>query len=212
MPSYSHISWTVSYRDEDGTGYYRTSDGLPPNHGRPPPPSDDPPVIPFLAGFPAASSTRPPPVSQPSPVAIHTFRPTQQPAGTPTTGFVDINFIRNGVRPHRDRYTGRDRDEAITYTPWRVATSMKMKDLIESFDGSGGRGFTECKLLSDGYSWAEVQTFKLGDDSSEKTLAEVGWTASRGVDGPPVWVSAYHEGLVGDEEKKYWEGLGFVSS
>lgn len=206
MPTYSDIYFMVSCKDENGTRYYRTSDGLPPNHGSPPQ------VPPFLAGVVATSQTISPPVPQPMAVAIHTFRPTRQPSQTPTTGFVDINFIRNGVRPHRDRYTGRDRDEEISYTPWRVATSMKMKDLIKSFDGDGARGLTECKLLSDGYSWAEVQTFKLGDDSSEKTLAEVGWTASRGVDGPPVWVAAYHEGLDGNDEKKYWEGLGFASS
>ena len=206
MPSISDIHWTISYSDQDGTRHHRTSDGLPPNHGIPPL------VSLFPTALIAASHTSPPLVPQPRAVEIHTFQPTLKPSETPATGFVDINFIRSGVRPHRDRYTGRDRDEEISYTSWRTATNTKMKDLIKSWDGDGTRGFTECKLLSDSYSWAEVQTFKLGDDNSEKTLAEVGWTASRGVDDPPVWVAAYHEGLDGDEEKKYWEGLGFVSS
>lgn len=87
-----------------------------------------------------------------------------------------------------------------------------MNDLIKAFEGGGARGFIECKLLSDGRSWAKVQTFKLGDDSSGKTLGEIGWTESRGVDGPPVWVCAYHEGLDDEEEKSYWKRLGFLLS
>ena len=212
MPSSTNISWLVSYSDRAGVRHYLTSDLLPPNHGNPPPPGHEPPVLPLPAGFPVASSTSPPPDSQPRPVAGYAFRPAPQPPVTPPTQFVNIHFISNGVRPHRDRFTGRNRDDEIEFTICRAATNMKMKDLIGAFVGSGARGFTECKLLSDGYSWAEVRTFKLGDDSSEKTLGEVGWTESRGVDDAPVWVCAYHEGLDDVEEKSYWEGRGFVAS
>lgn len=208
MPSYTNISWLVSFTDHAGTRHHITSDGLPPGHGYPPPPSHEQMVIPPPAGLAAVLYGSPPPVPQPTPVASYTFRPP----GTLTTQFVNIRFISNGVRPHRDRFTGRNRDEDIRYTICRAATSMKMNDLIKAFDGSGARGFTECKLLSDGYTWAEVRTFKLDDDSSAKTLAEIGWTESRGVDGPPVWVSAFHEGLDGEEEKIFWRGLGFVAS
>lgn len=162
--------------------------------------------------LPVASSPGPTPTPQPRPIAWYIFRPVQQPLVTPPTQFVNINFIGNGVRPHRDRFTGRNRDGEILYTVCRAATNMKMKDLIAAFEGGGARGFTECKLLSDGRSWAEVRTFKLGDDSSGKTLGEVGWTESRGVNGPPVWVCAYHEGLDDEEEKSFWEGLGFFAS
>lgn len=222
MSAYSNLSSPLAYIDDSGLTHYLTVDGLPPANGYPPPPGYELRLFsfPIPPCSPPAPNTASPatltaapcvPTPQPQPVACYTFQPVQQATVVPPAEFVYINFICNGVRPHRDRYTGRNRDEEIIYTVCCAITSMKMKDLIKAFEGGGARGFTECKLLSDGRSWAEVKTFKLSDDSSEKTLAEVGWTESRGVDGP-LWVCAYHEGLEEEEEKSYWEELGFPTS
>ena len=208
MSLFGDISWSLSYIDPEGIVHYLTPDGLPPNNGYPAPPGYELRVLPA----PAVSPRSPSPIPQLRPIASYILRPVVQPLVIPPTQFVNINFISHGVRPHRDKFTGRNRDEEIPYTVCRAATNMKMKDLIIAFEGGEARGFTECKLLSDGRSWAEVQTFKLGDNRSEMTLEEVGWTESRGVDGPPVWVCAYHEGLDAEEEKSYWEGLGFPAS
>lgn len=240
MPSSANVSWLLSYTVHDGITHYLTSDGLPPNNGCPPPPGYELTVLPPPAKVPAASSKSPPTVprpkavasytfglalkpkaaanytfrlaSQPKAVASYTVRPAPQPLVIPPTQFIDIRFISNGVRPHRDRFTGRNRDEDIPYTICRAGTTMRMKELMKAFDVSTGRGFTECKLLSDGRSWGEVQTFKHGDKRSEKTLEEVGWTKSRGVDHLPVWVCAYHEGLDEKEEKRFWKRRGFITS
>lgn len=84
-------------------------------------------------------------------------------------------------------------------TTCRVATTMKVEKLIREMGGSGMMGITECKLLADGRTWSPVQTFRLDDDNVQKTVAEVGWTESRRVNGPPVWICPFHPGL---EEKR----------
>lgn len=94
----------------------------------------------------------------------------------------------------------------------RVATSMKVEDLIREMGGSGAMGITECKLLADGRTWSPVQTFRLGDNNVQRTVAEVGWTEPRGVDGPPIWICPFHPGLEEKEEARYWRGRGFSSS
>lgn len=240
MSSSFNLPWsTLSYTDDAGIVHFFTEDGLPPNDGYPPYPGYELQVFPhsprllplpdsnsLLPGCvtPAApsadpstsatdaSATAPSTIPQPRAIGCYIFRPVRQPLVELPIQFVKINFIANGVRPHQDRFTGRNRDEEILYTACRAATIMKMNDLIKTFEGGGARGFTECKLLSDGRSWAKVQTFKLGDDSLGKTLGEIGWTESRGVDGPPVWVCAYHEGLDDEEEESYWKRLGFLLS
>lgn len=97
-------------------------------------------------------------------------------------------------------------------TTCRVATTVKVEELIRAMGGHGVMGVTECKLLADGRSWSAVQTFQLGDDNAHRTLAEVGWTAWRGVGGPPVWICPFHPGLEDEEEARYWRRLGFPTS
>lgn len=183
------MSAPPTYFDQDGRLHFLTPDGLPPNHG-----------VPLLPPFILL------PTSPIRALFTQIFHPSP-----PEIKYVTIKFIGNGVRPHRDRFTGRDRDEAIVYTTCVAATSKKVEDLIREMGGSGARGITECKLLVDGRTWLEVQTFKLGDDNLQKTLAEVGWTNTRGVNGPPVWVCPYHPGLEEEEEKQYWQRQGFLS-
>lgn len=214
-----NLFWTVSYVGHDGITHYLTHDGSPPDLGSPTPPtyellalSASPPAPPAPISLLEAPSSSPAPIPQLRATGYFAFQPVQQAAVTAPIEYVNINFIANGVRPYHDRFTGRSRDEEIIYTVCRAPTNMRMRDLILTFEGGGARGFTECKLLSDGRSWAKVQTYKLGDENSEKTLAALGWTASRGVDGPPVWVCAYHEGLDEREEQRYWEEHGFPAS
>ena len=226
--------WPVeSYVDEDGIVHYLTADDQPPAGGWPMPPDHELEALLSPLGVPPlpnsnALTTAPANRSgalaprQPAtfvastpqliPIGTYIFQPVIPPVAEPPTQFVNIHFIGDGVRPHRDRFTGRNRDDNFPYTVCLAATSMTMKDLIKAFEGGGALGFTECKQMSDGRSWAEVQTFKLNDDNSGKTLAELGWTESRGVDEPPVWVCAYFEGLDEQEEKSYWEKLGFPES
>lgn len=84
-------------------------------------------------------------------------------------------------------------------TTCRVATTMKVEKLIREMGGSSMMGITECKLLADGRTWSPVQTFRLDDDNVQKTVEEMGWTESRRVNGPPVWICPFHPGL---EEKR----------
>ncbi|MCJ1261504.1 hypothetical protein MMC22_001368 [Lobaria immixta] len=212
MPAPTSITpLSMSYLGEDGRLHFVTSDGLPPNNGIPPPPG--PALLP-----PSSSAYGLQGVSEPIPVPpiqalyLESYRPPSslQPP-LPQGGCINIKFIQNGVRPHRDRFTGRDRDEEIVATTCRVATTTKVGELIREMGGSGVMGITECKLLADGRTWSPVQTFKLGDDNVHKTLADVGWTESRGVDGPPVWISPFHPGLEEEEEARYWRRRGFLT-
>lgn len=231
MPAPTSITLlSTSYLGEDGRLHFVTSDGLPPNNGIPPLPGPavpPPPTykfsVPPLAHMyqvlpPSSSAYGLQGVSEPIPVPpiqalyLESYRPPSslQPPLL-QGGCINIKFIQNGVRPHRDRFTGRDRDEEIVATTCRVATTMKVEELIREMGGSGVMGITECKLLADGRTWSPVQTFKLGDDNVHKTLADVGWTESRGVDGPPVWISPFHPGLEEEEEVRYWRRRGFLT-
>lgn len=221
----------ISYVDQDGRPHFITSDGLPPNNGVPPPPASEVPPPPVY-GFPPLSplplyQASPPPsgtngqqsILEPAPVPaiqalyFESYLPPSSLQPPPLRiECINIKFIQNGVRPHRDRFTGRDRNEEIVATTCRVATTMKVEELILGMGGSDDMGITECKLLADGRTWSTVQTLKLGDDNVQKTLAEVGWTESRGADGPPIWICPFHPGLEEEEEARYWRRQGFTAS
>ena len=232
MPTPTSITpLIVSYVDGDGRPHFITSDGLPPNNGVPLPPGPirppspvygfalDPPA-PIYPVLPPSSGTNglqgmqePTPAPPIQALYLEHYRPPSSLQPLPLrNGCIKLRFIQNGVRPHRDRFTGRDRDEEIVATTCRVATSMKVEELIRRMGGSGVMGITECKPLADGRTWSPVQTFQLGDENVNKTLAEVGWTESRGIDGPPVWISPYHPGVEEEEEARYWRRQGFVTS
>lgn len=201
----------ISYVDEDGRPHFITSDGLPPNNGVPPPPASEVPPPFGTNGLQSVLE----PASVPAIQALYLEsclpRSSLQPPPL-RIECINIKFIQNGVRPHRDRFTGRDRNKEIVATTCRVATTMKVGELILGMGGSGVMGITECKLLADGRTWSPVQTLKLGDHNVQKTLAEVGWTESRGADGPPIWICPFHPGLEEEEEAQYWHRQGFLAS
>ena len=97
----------------------------------------------------------------------------------------------------------------MPYTLTKVATYMRMKDLILLMGHGDLDGITECKKLSDDRSWSEVQTFQISDDGSDKSLEELGWTESRGAVETPIWVCVFLPELEEQEERTYWEQLGF---
>ena len=84
-----------------------------------------------------------------------------------------------------------------------------MEDLILIMGHGDLSGMTECKRSTDGRSWSEVQTFQIGDDKSNKSLQDLGWTDSKGTAESPIWVCVYRPDLEEEEERIYWERLGF---
>lgn len=143
------------------------------------------------------------------PLRTSNFQPTPNLQPTSAVNYIHINFIRDSIRPHRDRYTGRDRNNLIPFTLTKVATYMRMEDLILIMGHGDLSGMTECKKSTDGRSWSEVQTFQIGDDKSNKSLQDLGWTGSKGTAESPIWVCVYRPDLEEEEERIYWERLGF---
>lgn len=80
-----------------------------------------------------------------------------------------------------------------------------METLIMIMGRGDLNGITECKLSADGLSWLEVQTFRIGDDRSHKSLEEIGWTDSKGTPESPIWVCIYVADQEIEEERAYRE-------
>lgn len=145
-------------------------------------------------------------VAEPTPNSAPLIQPLQTSSfRPPIEQYTYVNFIRDGIRPHRDRFTGRNRDRAIPYTLCKLATHMKMETLIMIMGRGNLNGITECKLSADGLSWLEVQTFRIGDDRSHKSLEQLGWIDSKGTLESPIWVCVYLSDREIGEEGAYQE-------
>lgn len=198
---------------EDGRAYFVNSDGFLASSLLPPPTTNGSlPLTPIPENGVAPPARLPQWIPLIRPMHNSSFRPTPAPSGPPPLKYIHINFIRDGIRPHRDLFTGRDRDAAIPYTLCQVATYTRMDDLIRTMGTGQMAGITECGLpTNDRRPWTEVKTFTIGDGESHRSLEELGWTDARGPAIRPIWVCMYSEELEREEERRYWERLGYAT-
>ena len=139
-------------------------------HDGPPPPAYSPPAW----GPPSQPFYPQPP-------------PGQNFTGTMLLGdLTNIHWLDSGDRPC-DAPHGHFPHQ-FDFTMWKVASVMRVRDLIEHLKAPPGDGFGITQMEEVGNNtWVAGVTITRGSEMADRTLAELGWTQQRS-EAAPIWL------------------------
>lgn len=152
-----------------------------------------PPPPPYPTTHPGPAPSVPPPPAHLSPQPHSAPAPSEglgQPgSGLPQgfkyiypTGNTTIHLAKGGVEPWKQPGT------VFQFDGIKIGTNATVRELIAACGGDESNAITEMVELGSG-RWAKGRTFKHEDAKAEWSLERLGWSAKKGVEHPPVWIT-----------------------